>query len=122
MLQNFSKIRRVILAAKNVKWSSQSSYTTDQNKSVSTGQAVEVSKNSDTQISSPPSTNNSLDAANKAPITFAQMFKESQFVNLGDLENKYLIGKVVNVVGDDIYIDYGGKFYCICKIPTPDIE
>lgn len=53
----------------------------------------------------------------KATKNFAQMFKESNFVALGDLENKYLIGKIVDIVGDDLYIDYGGKFNCVIKRP-----
>ena len=53
----------------------------------------------------------------KEAITFARMFRHSKFVSLGDLQNKYLIGRVVDVVGDDIYIDYGGKFNCVCKRP-----
>jgi hypothetical protein len=52
------------------------------------------------------------------PKNFAQLFKESKFVQLGNLENKYLIGRIADVVGDDLYIDYGGKFYCVCKRPT----
>ncbi len=50
-------------------------------------------------------------------VTFAKLFKESKFVALGDLSNKYLIGRIVEVIGDDLYIDYGGKFNCICKRP-----
>ena len=57
------------------------------------------------------------DAKKKQPATFAQMFKESQFVSLGNLENKFLVGRIVEVVGNDLYIDYGGKFNCVCKIP-----
>ena len=48
---------------------------------------------------------------------FAQLFKESKFVQLGTLEKKTVIGRIVDVVGDDLYIDYGGKFNCVCKRP-----
>lgn len=48
---------------------------------------------------------------------FAQLFKESKFVQLGTLEQKTMIGRIVDVVGDDLYIDYGGKFNCVCKRP-----
>jgi hypothetical protein len=58
-----------------------------------------------------------IDTEPKEAITFARMFRHSKFVSLGDLQNKFLIGRVVDVVGDDIYIDYGGKFNCICKRP-----
>lgn len=53
----------------------------------------------------------------KVTKSFGQMFKESNFVALGNLENKYLIGKIVDTVGDDLYIDYGGKFNCVVKRP-----
>lgn len=49
--------------------------------------------------------------------TFAQMFRKSKFVSLGNLENKILIGKIFDIVGDDLYIDYGGKFNAVCKRP-----
>ena len=49
--------------------------------------------------------------------TFAQMFRKSKFVALGNLENKVLVGKVFDIVGDDLYIDYGGKFNAVCKQP-----
>ena len=54
----------------------------------------------------------------KEKKSFAKLFKESKFVSLGNLENKYVIGKIVEIVGDDLYIDYGGKFYCVCRRPT----
>ena len=53
----------------------------------------------------------------KEAVTFARMFRHSKFVSLGDLNNKYLIGRVVDICGDDLYIDYGGKFNCVCKRP-----
>ena len=67
---------------------------------------------------STPENDKSTNLVTKTPMTFAQMFKQSQFVNLGDLKNKFIIGKIVDVVGDDLYIDYGGKFNCVCKIPV----
>ena len=54
----------------------------------------------------------------KEKKSFAKLFKESKFVALGDLKDKYLIGKIVEVLGDDLYIDYGGKFLCVCKKPA----
>lgn len=59
----------------------------------------------------------SLIESTSQPVTFAKLFKNSKFVALGGLRDSLLIGKIVDVVADDLYIDYGGKFNCVCKIP-----
>ena len=56
------------------------------------------------------------------PLTFAKMFRHSKFVGLGDQKYSVFYGKIVEVVGDDIYIDYGGKFNLICKKPQQKAE
>ena len=61
-------------------------------------------------------------SSSKRPVTFAKLFKESKFVSMGRLEGKDFVGKIVDVVGDDLYVDYGGKFYCICKRPEKKSE
>ena len=55
--------------------------------------------------------------AKSKPVTFAKLFKESKFVALGPLDKKVLVGKIIEVNGNDLYIDYGGKFMCVCKMP-----
>ena len=60
---------------------------------------------------------NSNDLSSKKPATFAKLFKESKFVAMGNLQNKIFVGRIVDVNGDDLYIDYGGKFNCVCKKP-----
>jgi hypothetical protein len=57
------------------------------------------------------------DLNNQKPATFARLFKESKFVSMGNLKKTILIGRIVDVNGDDLYIDYGGKFNCVCKKP-----
>jgi hypothetical protein len=51
---------------------------------------------------------------------FTTLFRKSKFVQLNDIENSLLIGKIIDIVGDDLYIDYGGKFNCVCKNPFPN--
>ncbi|KAI3381520.1 hypothetical protein SNEBB_001089 [Seison nebaliae] len=47
--------------------------------------------------------------------SFPTLLRKSQFVELGELKNQILIGKIVEVKKEDIYVDYGGKFLAICR-------
>jgi hypothetical protein len=88
-------------------FSTSSSKCQEENKSPQVDQKSKESTNSTPLVAQNPSEN----------VTFAKLFKESKFVALGDLTNKFLIGRIVEVIGDDLYIDYGGKFNCVCKRP-----
>lgn len=39
---------------------------------------------------------------------------------MGDPTNKIVRGKIFHVVSDDMYIDFGCKFYCVCPRPSKD--
>ncbi|VDN11343.1 unnamed protein product [Dibothriocephalus latus] len=56
--------------------------------------------------------------SNSPPKSFAKMFRESTFVQLGNFRQRELIGVVIENTNDtDLYIDFGGKFHAVCPQP-----
>nr|CAH8838882.1 unnamed protein product [Trichobilharzia regenti] len=51
--------------------------------------------------------------------SFDTLLRYSPFIQLGDFKSRELVGVVIDNVNDtDLYIDFGGKFHCVC--PQPD--
>jgi len=54
--------------------------------------------------------------------SFASMLRNSKLVSLGEYEGRLLRGNIIEVMDDDLYIDFGGKFHCCCPRPKKNGE
>jgi len=56
------------------------------------------------------------------PVSFARMLRQSKFVAIGKPAGRVVVGTIFDTLNDDLYIDFGGKFYCVCKAPRTNTE
>ncbi|XP_060879289.1 small ribosomal subunit protein bS1m [Metopolophium dirhodum] len=53
---------------------------------------------------------------------FEMLLRNSNFINLGDPEGKQVIGTIFHIVDNDLYIDFGWKFHCVCTRPIKNAD
>ena len=49
--------------------------------------------------------------------TFASLMRNCKLTSMGNPVGQVVVGKVYHMVEDDLYIDFGHKFGCVCKKP-----
>ena len=56
------------------------------------------------------------------PVSFATMLRRSKLIGIGKPEGRVVVGTIIETMNDDLYIDFGGKFHCVCKAPRTNAE
>ena len=51
------------------------------------------------------------------PVRFATLLRNSKFIQMGDPKGRIVVGTIFEVIGEDMYIDFGGKFHCVIRRP-----
>lgn len=52
--------------------------------------------------------------------SFATLFRQSNFITMGDFRNAVVKGKIFHLTENELYVDVGMKFHAVVKKPRED--